>query len=28
AKSVPGNNPLEYCNDPSGDILDIKQVDL
>ncbi|KAB8216886.1 Phosphatidylglycerol/phosphatidylinositol transfer protein [Aspergillus novoparasiticus] len=28
ANSVPGNNPLEYCNDPSGDILDIKQVDL
>ncbi|KAB8272712.1 Phosphatidylglycerol/phosphatidylinositol transfer protein [Aspergillus minisclerotigenes] len=26
--SVPGNNPLEYCNDPSGDILDIKKVDL
>jgi hypothetical protein len=25
---VKGNNPLEYCSDPSGNILDIKSVDL
>ncbi|KAL2831955.1 ML domain-containing protein [Aspergillus pseudoustus] len=25
---VKGDNPLEYCADPSGDILNIKSVDL
>jgi hypothetical protein len=25
---VKGNNPLEYCSDPSDNILDIKSVDL
>lgn len=28
AVSVPGDNPLEFCNDPSGDIIQIKSVDL
>ncbi|KAF9893818.1 Phosphatidylglycerol/phosphatidylinositol transfer protein [Aspergillus nanangensis] len=28
AKSVEGENPLEYCNEPDGDILQIKSVDL
>lgn len=28
AKSVEGENPLEYCNDPAGDILQINSVDL
>ncbi|KAE8131470.1 putative ML domain protein [Aspergillus pseudotamarii] len=27
-KPVAGNNPLQYCDDPADDILDIKQVDL
>ncbi|KAL4903659.1 hypothetical protein BDW74DRAFT_155926 [Aspergillus multicolor] len=27
-KNVAGNNPLEYCSEPSGDILSIKSVDL
>ncbi|CEL01443.1 ML domain-containing protein [Aspergillus pseudodeflectus] len=25
---VKGDNPLEYCSDPNGNILDIKSVDL
>jgi hypothetical protein len=27
-KSVEGDNPLEYCSDPSSDILEIKSVNL
>ncbi|KAE8377632.1 Phosphatidylglycerol/phosphatidylinositol transfer protein [Aspergillus bertholletiae] len=27
-KSVEGDNPLEYCTDPSGDVLNIKSVNL
>lgn len=26
--SVPGDNPLQHCADPKGDILTIKTVDL
>lgn len=25
---VKGDNPLEYCANPSGDVLEIKKVDL
>ncbi|KAL4987237.1 Phosphatidylglycerol/phosphatidylinositol transfer protein [Aspergillus falconensis] len=25
---VKGNNPLEYCSEPSGDLLEIQSVDL
>ncbi|KAF7163153.1 hypothetical protein CNMCM5623_008223 [Aspergillus felis] len=25
---VKGNNPLEYCSDPSGNVLEIESVDL
>jgi hypothetical protein len=25
---VPGENPLQHCQDPKDDILDLKQVDL
>ncbi|KAE8351042.1 Phosphatidylglycerol/phosphatidylinositol transfer protein [Aspergillus coremiiformis] len=28
AQSVEGDNPLEYCTNPAGDILQIKSVDL
>ncbi|PLB47954.1 ML domain protein [Aspergillus steynii IBT 23096] len=28
SKSVPGDNPLEFCNDPSGDLIEIESVDL
>ena len=28
AEPVKGDNPLEYCNDPKTDILQIKSVDL
>lgn len=26
--SVPGENPLQHCQDPKGDILTLKSVDL
>jgi hypothetical protein len=26
--SVPGNNPLNHCDNPKDDILDLKSVDL
>lgn len=28
SKTVPGDNPLEFCNDPAGDIIEIESVDL
>ena len=26
--NVPGENPLQHCQDPSDDILDLESVDL
>lgn len=28
ALKVPGENPLQHCQDPEDDILDLKSVDL
>ncbi|KAI9045845.1 ML domain-containing protein [Aspergillus affinis] len=28
AISVPGDNPLDFCNDPAGDLVKIESVDL